>query len=413
MPELKTWIQQSGPDQLMLYTSSGETVPFYSAGGWQWIAQRDVLTRNEDGPDPDAPPGSGTGGGGIQVTAQMVQAAVTSVGGSVGAMRWTPTEVAGMFNEAIASTMPGVLTNKKRAACLIGQCAQETDWFKTTTEYSAGGNPYSPYDGRGFIQLTWRDNYAGFGAWMKSKGKLSDANYFVNNPTALAAKEWAAYTALYYFTSPVWNNKNLWKWCDEASSPWATISRAINRGNPSSPYAANHEAQRTTAINAVFAVTPDPPPPPGGGGGTPSVVQAVVDYYVSKVGAWRYSQGPARYTPETSGYSDCSASIRWAYRKIAGIEIGTYTGDQQNYGKIIIDNTRGAPTAAQLALMRPGDCIYIMWNGWNSTYDHVEMYMGSNKNIGHGGPGYGPVITNNTTSYLLVPYRWRVRRFIA
>ena len=408
MVTLKTHIQQNG-DYLYLHTGDGQTVSFYQIGGWRWVASRDLSVG--DGGQIEVPGDGGSGGsGGITVTAGMVEAAVQSAGGSLGAMRWTSSEIASMFNEAIAAVAPGILTNKKRAACLIGQCAQETDWFKTTTEYTAGGNPYSPYDGRGFIQLTWRDNYAGFGAWMKSKGKLSDSNYFVNNPTALAGKEWAAYTAIYYFTVKSWSGKTLWQWCDDASSPWATISRAINRGSPTSPYAAYHESIRATAINAVLAVTPDPTPPPTGGGN--EKVQAVVDYYISKVRAWAYSQGPLRYSPETSGYSDCSASLRWAYRHKANIEIGTYTGDQQRYGKIIIDNKNGQATDADLAKMRTGDLIFIMWSGWNSTYDHVEMYIGNNQNIGHGGPGYGPVITPNTKVYTGGCYRWRVRRYI-
>lgn len=179
-----------------LYRDDGSIVKMIPFTDNQWIP---------DGGNSYPTPPPGTAGSTIVVTAAMVEAAVTSVGGSLAAMMDTSANLATAFNDAVANSYPDILTSKNRVACLVGECAQETDWYKTTTEYGAGGNTYSPYDGRGFIQLTWQTNYSGFGAWMKSIGRLSDATYFVDNPTALADMQYAAYTAIYYFTQVKWS----------------------------------------------------------------------------------------------------------------------------------------------------------------------------------------------------------------
>ena len=102
---------------------------------------------------------------GTYVTEGVIGAALDSVGGR-GNQVTSLAAIATLFNDAISKYGSGAYDNSPaRVAALIGQCAQESAWFRTTTEYSAGSNRYSPYDGRTFIQVTWMDNYKAFGQW--------------------------------------------------------------------------------------------------------------------------------------------------------------------------------------------------------------------------------------------------------
>ena len=381
-----------------VYQDDGSKLTFIPYTENQWHNQ----AKSPTGGNPTTP-GTRTG-----ITAEMVEAAVTSVGASVGAMLDTSANIAKAFNDAIEATYPDILTNKNRAACLVGECAQETDWFKTTTEYTAGSNPYSPYDGRGFIQLTHQGNYAGFGRWMKTFGLVTDVDYFVDNPERLADVKWAAYTAIYYFTNPKWDNRNLFQWCDTSSTPWHDISRAINRGSPNAGSPSYGEAERTTAINAVLAVTPDPAGPevpPG------SVQERLVAWMLDHTGDFRYSQGPKRLDPITYGEADCSSVLWYCFKTVANVHIGQWGGahddGQQQHGTIVIQGT-GAPNES---VMVPGDCVYYNWDGPSANYDHSEMYIGGNQVSSHGGPGMGPVVKQLDTRCIRA-YNWRVRRFV-
>lgn len=384
-----------------LYRDDGSVVTMVPTVQNQWVP--------ENGKQYPLPPG-GSGGPTIAVTAAMVEAAVTSVGGSLSAMLDTSTNIAKAFNDAVAGSYPDILSSKNRVACLVGECAQETDWFKTTVEYSAGSNSYSPYDGRGFIQLTHQSNYAAFGQWMQSIGKLTDANYFVDNPTALGDVQYAAYTAIYYFTQVKWSGQNLMQLCDTASDPWANISRAINRGDPNSTLAAYGEADRTTAINAVLGVTPDPTSPT-----TPTgLPDALVAWVEAHEGAFRYSQAsPQRLDPVTYGQTDCSGLMGYVYETVANKHIGWWTGThddgQQQYGTVIESGSSG--TSPDEALLQKGDLIFYMWSGYNANYDHVDMYVGANQVSGHGGPGMGPNRKTMDTR-CAAAYQWRVRRYL-
>lgn len=89
--------------------------------------------------------------------------------------------------------------NPKRIAMFLAQCGHESDGFNTTEEYAKNGR-YAPYIGRTWIQITWQANYAAFGRWAADQGLISDPNFFVANPIALADLKWAGIGAAWYWT---------------------------------------------------------------------------------------------------------------------------------------------------------------------------------------------------------------------
>lgn len=152
-------------------------------------------------------------------------------------------------------------------------------------------------------------------------------------------------------------------------------------------------------------------PTVGGGSDPPPTGDqaALVAWMVAHIDAFAYSQGAGRLSPLTSGYTDCSGLTWFAYKTITGLEIGTWTGAQQNYGTVIQNGVAGqSPTEANMVI---GDLLFYSWSGPNSNYDHVDMYTGPNQVLGHGGPGSGPTYkTMNTRA--AAAYEWRVRRYI-
>lgn len=149
--------------------------------------------------------------------------------------------------------------------------------------------------------------------------------------------------------------------------------------------------------------TPPPPIP------DPSTTgQLLVNWMIDHIKRYAYSQASGRLTPDASGYTDCSGLVWYCYQQITGQNIGTWTGDQQNYGTEIITTTANS---IDESIMQLGDLVFFDWGSYTYNWDHVEMYMGSNQTIGHGGPGYGPTIKNfeNNVGYAS---RVRVRRYV-
>lgn len=133
----------------------------------------------------------------MAVTSKHIEAALRSVGG-IGGQKWSYSELAKGANQAL---LEAGITTRSGAAVFIAQCMVESAYFRTTTEYGGSNASYAPYYGRGFIQVTHKNNYANFGKWCKSRGLLKDENYFVNNPDRLADYEWAWLGAVWYFVT--------------------------------------------------------------------------------------------------------------------------------------------------------------------------------------------------------------------
>lgn len=153
---------------------------------------------------------------------------------------------------------------------------------------------------------------------------------------------------------------------------------------------------------------------PGGntGGGTSTgneAIDEIIEWLTSHVEAFAYSQGSGRLSPETSGYTDCSALMWYVFQKITGQEIGTWTGEQIEHGTLIAEGSGTLPDEIQA-----GDLVFFNWYNYNATYDHVEMYIGNNRLIGHGGPDNGPTIKEDANAYATTSrcYGWMVRRYL-
>lgn len=150
----------------------------------------------------------------------------------------------------------------------------------------------------------------------------------------------------------------------------------------------------------------------GGGSESGSEAQnAICELYRSWLDRFAYSQGAGRLDPISSGYGDCSSTVWFAYQQVAGIDVGTWTGAMAGKGTKIASGY--SDDNLPIEDMEPADLVLIMWNGWNGSFDHVELYMGNNELWGHGGPDYGPdQTTTDARNYPRYMYYWEVRRYL-
>ena len=130
----------------------------------------------------------------------------------------------------------------QRLAGIIGESAQESDWFCTTREYGSG-HRYAPYIGRGFIQLTHKSNYQRFTDWAYSARLIAESDLFVRDYWLVENLDWAWYPGAWFFSA-----NGLGPYCDTGN--WNAVSGMINGGNAGFvPRSAN---ERKTAINGAL-----------------------------------------------------------------------------------------------------------------------------------------------------------------
>ena len=156
----------------------------------------------------------------MPLTAAHIQKALSAVGALGGQMK-PAAELASGANTALAQAPSGL--TKEGAAAFLATMAQESAYFRTTTEYGSARKRYDPYRGRTFEQVTWRENYAAFGKWCKAKGLLTDADYFVDNPTRLSDYKWAWLGGVWYF-----QHANLWRYANAGN--FKAVSQGVNGG---------------------------------------------------------------------------------------------------------------------------------------------------------------------------------------
>lgn len=126
---------------------------------------------------------------------------------------------------ALALAAAPDMADRRTVAAIVGESAQETDWMCSLVEYGGSHTRYAPYFGRGCIQLTWRNNYAGFGQWLHGLGVVADPDVFVSNPDLVTAWPYPWLSAIYYFVRHI-NQRYI------QSETWNAISGLINAGNP-------------------------------------------------------------------------------------------------------------------------------------------------------------------------------------
>lgn len=160
--------------------------------------------------------------------------------------------VANIFNAAMARTH--YAHSIRQIAAMVGESTQETGGFWFLTE-AGGPFRYDPYRGRGYTQLTWKDNYASFGRWCARYGIVNDSSVFVNNPSTVASLTYAALEAVWEFDQ-TYNGVSLWTIADTSDGTWQHVSRAINTGNPYANFRAYGEDIRAACCQAVMTCAP-------------------------------------------------------------------------------------------------------------------------------------------------------------
>lgn len=121
-------------------------------------------------------------------------------------------------------------------------------------------------------------------------------------------------------------------------------------------------------------------------------------------GKLAYSQ--SQRDPET-GSGDCSSTVQWAYKNVLGVDVGSWTGAQEDSpNTYVVANNVNDPSKLQL-----GDIILYRKNG-NSS--HVEMDYSTDQMIGHGGgsdgtkpgPTVKPLMQNMGSQSVAMVKRW-------
>jgi cell wall-associated NlpC family hydrolase len=121
-------------------------------------------------------------------------------------------------------------------------------------------------------------------------------------------------------------------------------------------------------------------------------------------GKLAYSQ--SQRDPET-GSGDCSSTVQWAYKNVLGVDVGSWTGAQEDSpNTYVVANNVNDPSKLQL-----GDIILYRKNG-NSS--HVEMDYSTDQMIGHGGgsdgtkpgPTIKPLMQNMGSQSVAMVKRW-------
>lgn len=155
----------------------------------------------------------------MALSGTVVRAALTAIG-ALGRQVATPESLAAGAADALRRAPDLTVAG---AAAFLATCAQESAYFRTTTEYGQNLR-YDPYRGRTFTQITWQVNYRDFGRWCHARQLVSDPEKFVKNPAALGELQWAWLGPIQY-----WEDNGIWRWAN--SGDFLTVSQAINGGN--------------------------------------------------------------------------------------------------------------------------------------------------------------------------------------
>jgi len=217
-------------------------------GGWTYIIRPQYTTVTK--PVPVVVPG-------IVITEAQLAAALKAAGSSTvrakvctgynakGERVYTATSLKDLAAMATVA-LKGQKLTRHGVAAWVGTMLQESAWLATTVEYGADKKRYDPYRGRSFEQITWKDNYAAFGVWAKSRGLITDANLFVDHPDELGKLGWAWVGGIWYFSA-----RKLWGYGN--SGDFQRVQTAVNMGTASGEkYPAGWDA-RLSAYRAFLS----------------------------------------------------------------------------------------------------------------------------------------------------------------
>ncbi len=145
----------------------------------------------------------------VKLTALVTATTLLAIGG-------VNTAAARLHVDMIDDNLPGLMerfeiNSPLRISHFLAQCAHESDSFNALEEYASGrayegradlGNVRPGdgvrYKGRGLIMVTGRANYRSFAAWMRTE--ITGAPDFEAQPELLDDKEWASYSAIWFWT---------------------------------------------------------------------------------------------------------------------------------------------------------------------------------------------------------------------
>lgn len=166
------------------------------------------------------------------------------------------------------------------------------------------------------------------------------------------------------------------------------------------PIVREEDIEGTTEDNKV--------PSTGVGTGGSEVRQKLYDRMMGLKNKLTYSQAQDKRTNINGGYCDCSGLVWFLYNEIAGINVGTWTGQQVGNGKEL---SKGSGKIDE-SVLKTGDLIFFNWGNYNASYDHVEMYMGANQCMGHGGSKPLGPYEKDLTSYASIAHDWMCRSYL-
>lgn len=122
-------------------------------------------------------------------------------------------------------------------------------------------------------------------------------------------------------------------------------------------------------------------------------------------GEFAYGNGPGRFNPLESGYTDCSGGIHWAITHCTGTKydwMGKGSESVLNTTYIVDHQTSGFHLDE--SIMRPGDMILMDLIGFEMAglrADHRDWYMGGGViwTCGYGGAPYPRFLTNDLENW--------------
>lgn len=126
------------------------------------------------------------------------------------------------------------------------------------------------------------------------------------------------------------------------------------------------------------------------GGGNNPTADAILAWLRARLGQWQYSVGAGRDNSDVTGVADCSSTMWQAFWRVAGIEIGGYTGAQVEHGTEIARGMGWQTVIDAIPLMQPCDLILWSTEGYHmpgGAASHVIMWTGDNNTIIQTGGG--------------------------